>query len=199
MTAKWTEGSISRSDSYSQSASRSKKGSGSGTADVGSVSWPYWCPNGTAGENTGSERSGTVSVTFTYNGERSSATATVRQNGAVITYGNYRITVSPTSMSWKGEEGATARKSYTVTGYRTKYINGKKGSEETVSVSGISASCTGDFSGNGSYIWPIGTNETSSSKTGTATVTATPSGGTSCNATISLSQGVRDWDVTEGK
>lgn len=199
VTAKWTEGSISRSDSYSQSASRTKKDSGSGTADVGSVSWPSWCPNGSAGENTGSERSGTVSVTFTYNGERSTATATVRQNGAVITYGGYRITVSPTSMSWKGEDDDTKSKSYTVTGYRTKYINGTNAGEEKVSVSGIKVSCTGDFSGDSSSIWPDGTNETSSSKTGTATVTATPSGGTSCNATISLSQGVRDWDVTEGK
>lgn len=199
VTASWTEGSISRSASYSQSAGSGSTGNtGSGTASTGTVSWPSWCPGGTAGENTGSSRSGTVSVTFTYQGESSTATATVSQSGASITYGDYRITVSPTSMSWKGEDDATKSKSYTVTGYRTKYVNGKKGSEETVSVSGISVSCSGDFSGDSSSIWPDGTNETSSSKTGTATVTATPSGGTSCKATISLSQGVRDWDVTEG-
>lgn len=197
VTAKWSEGNISRTTGYSQSASRAHKSSGSGSASTGTVSWPSWCPGGSAGENTGSERSGTVSVTFSYNGETSTATATVTQRGASITYGNYRITVSPTSMTWKGEEGPTARKSYTVTGYRTKYINGKSSGEETVSVSGISVSCSGNFSGNSSYIWPIGTNEEKVDKTGTATVTATPSGGTSCTATISLKQEVRDWIVTD--
>lgn len=195
VTAKWTEGNISRTTGFNQSASRSQKDSGSGTATTGSVSWPSWCPGGTAGENTGSERSGTVSVTFTYNGKSSTATATVRQSGAVITYGDYRITVSPTSMTWKGD--SESNQSYTVTGYRTKYINGKKGSEEKVSVSGISVSCSGDFSGNSNYIYPDGTNETENPKTGTATVTATPSGGTACKATISLRQEVRDWTVTD--
>lgn len=198
VSASWTEGSISKSASYSQTAGGGATGStGSGSATTGTVSWPSWCPSGTAGENTGSERSGTVSVTFSYQGQSSSATATVTQKGASITYGNYRITVSPTSMTWAGEDNATKDKSYTVTGYRTKYINGKSQGEETVSVSGISVSCTGDFSGDASSIWPDDTNEEETVKTGTATVTATPSGGTSCTATISLKQEVRDWTVTD--
>ncbi|RHN13323.1 hypothetical protein DWZ28_18080 [Parabacteroides merdae] len=196
VSASWTEGNITRSASYSQTANSSSTGiTGSGTATTGNVSWPSWCPGGRAGENTGSSRSGPVSVTFTYEGESSSATATVSQSGASITYGNYRITVSPTSMTWNGDK--VNKQSYTVTGYRTKYVNGVSKGEEICTVSDISVSCTGDFSGNSSSIWPDGTNEDSSDKTGTATVTATPSGGTSCTATISLKQLVRDWTVTD--
>lgn len=197
VTAKWSEGSISRTTGYSQSSSRTSKDSGSGSASTGSVSWPSWCPGGLAGENTGSERSGTVSVTFSYKGETSTATATVRQKGASITYGNYRIAVSPTSMTWKGEEGYTAKKTYSVTGYRTKYVNGTSQGEETVSVSGIEVSCTGDFTGNSSSIWPDDTNEEKYVKKAEATITATPSGGTSCTAIISLEQEIRDWNVSE--
>ena len=79
-------------------------------------------------------------------------------------------------MTWNGDK--VNKQSYTVTGYRTKYVNGVSKGEEICTVSDISVSCTGDFSGNSSSIWPDGTNEDSSDKTGTATVTATPSGGT---------------------
>lgn len=197
VTATWSGAGISRSASFTQTADGSTTGrSGSGTASAGTIQWPGWCPGGRAGENTGSAREGTVSVTFSYNGETSTATATVRQNGAVITYGDYRITVSPTSMTWAGDDGLTARKSYTVTAYRTEYVNGKKGSEETTTASNISASCTSGFGGNESYIWPSGTNDTKDEKTGTATISANV-GGTTCKATISLKQDVQDWNVTE--
>lgn len=100
-------------------------------------------------------------------------------------------------MTWKGEEGYTAKKTYSVTGYRTKYVNGTSQGEETVSVSGIEVSCTGDFTGNSSSIWPDDTNEEKYVKKAEATITATPSGGTSCTAIISLEQEIRDWNVSE--
>ena len=92
---------------------------------------------------------------------------------------------------------STSSKSYTVSGSATKYVNGTSQGTVSFSVTSISASCTGDFSGSSSRIWPDGTNETSSTKTGTAIITGYVNG-TKCTATISLSQAVRDWTVTGG-
>ena len=188
---------ISRTTTYSQSASSSYKDSGTGTPSQGSISWPSWAPGGSVSANTGSARSGTVSVTWTYGTERTTASTTLSQSGASITYGNYRIAVSPTSMSFSATaSGSGSGKSYTITYYRTKYVNGVSQGEEKTTGSYNSISCPTGFSGTSSKIYPSSASS-GPSKSGTATVYATPSGGSKCSATISLSQSAQSWWVKQ--
>lgn len=188
---------ISRTTTYSQSASSSYKDSGTGTPSQGSISWPSWAPGGSVSANTGSARSGTVSVTWTYGTESTTASTTLSQSGASITYGNYRIAVSPTSMSFSASaSGSGSGKSYTITYYRTKYVNGVSQGEEKTTGSYNSISCPTGFSGTSSKIYPSSASS-GPSKSGTATVYATPSGGSKCSATISLSQSAQSWWVKQ--
>ena len=195
VTITFSRSGISKTTGYTQSSSRTYKENGS-TSISGSISWPSWASGGYASENTStSSRSGSVTATYSYDGYTDYTSKTITQAAATITYGNYRITVSPTSMSWAGN--SISSKSYTVSGSATKYINNTSQGTVSFSVTSISASCTGDFSGNSSSIWPDDTNETSSTKTGTATITGYVNG-TKCTATISLSQSVREWNVSKG-
>ncbi len=195
VTITFTKSGISKTVGYSQSSSRTYKESGTSSVS-GSISWPSWASGGYASENTStSSRSGSVTAKYSYDGYSDSRSVTITQAAAEITYSNYKITVNPTSMSWAGNSETS--KSYSVSGSATKYVNGTSQGTVSFSVTSISASCTGDFSGSSSSIWPDGTNETSSTKTGTATITGYVNG-TKCTATISLSQAVRDWTVTGG-
>ncbi|WP_368350532.1 hypothetical protein, partial [Parabacteroides merdae] len=117
--------------------------------------------------------------------------------GATFTYGNYRIVAEPASMEWEANDAAAAyAKTFTVTGYRTKYLNGVSQGDEIQTVSNVAADCTEGFKvniGTTYRIWPIAVSD-GPEKTGTATITAT-CGGTSCTTTITLKQKAQEWWV----
>lgn len=203
LKATWSDASQVKSVSYTQKSNAVKNESGpsgSGTSSVtNSVkSWPSSTSNGSVGANPGTSRRslGNLTVTFSYHGKTLDRSCTVYQTGSTVTYSDYRITVSPATMSFGANDAASAAKTYTVTYYRTKYVNGVKGSEEKTT--GTVNSCTAPtgFSANTSKIWPTGASS-GPSKSGTATVYATPNGGSKLSATISVSQSAQSWWVQQ--
>ncbi|WP_368336944.1 fimbrillin family protein [Parabacteroides merdae] len=140
----------------------------------------------------------TATIANTENGHAASThNMTIVQKGATFTYGNYRIVAEPASMEWEANDAAAAyAKTFTVTGYRTKYLNGVSQGDEIQTVSNVAADCTEGFKvniGTTYRIWPIAVSD-GPEKTGTATITAT-CGGTSCTTTITLKQKAQEWWV----
>ena len=132
----------------------------------------------TAGNNTGSSRSCTV--TATYAGVNK--TCTVTQSAAVITY-EYSFRVTPTFLSFSSK-GET--KSFTVTSTRVKFINGSStGTSETVGyTSAISGANASGFKVSGTSVIA---SENPTTDFRDATVTLTQSG-SSKKVTITLEQ-----------
>ena len=132
----------------------------------------------TAGNNTGSSRSCTV--TATHGGV--SKTCTVTQSAGVITY-EYSFSVSPTFLSFSSK-GET--KSFTVSSTRIKFINGTStGTTENVGyTSAVSGAGASGFSVSGTSVI-ASENPTTDFRDATVTFTQTGSGKT---ATITLEQ-----------
>ena len=132
----------------------------------------------TAGNNTGSSRSCTV--TATHGGV--SKTCTVSQSAGVITY-EYSFSVSPTFLSFSSK-GET--KSFTVSSTRIKFINGTStGTTENVGyTSAVSGADASGFSVSGTSVI-ASENPTTDFRDATVTFTQTGSGKT---ATITLEQ-----------
>lgn len=132
----------------------------------------------TAGNNTGSSRSCTV--TATHGGV--SKTCTVTQSAGVITY-EYSFSVSPTFLSFSSK-GET--KSFTVSSTRIKFINGTStGTTENVGyTSAVSGADASGFSVSGTSVI-ASENPTTDFRDATVTFTQTGSGKT---ATITLEQ-----------
>ena len=132
----------------------------------------------TAGNNTGSSRSCTV--TATHGGV--SKTCTVTQSGASITY-EYSFSVTPTFLSFSSKGQS---KTFTVTSTRVKFVNGTStGTSENVnytsSVSGTNASA---FTVSGTSV-TASNNPTADFRDATVTLTQAGSGKT---VTITLEQ-----------
>lgn len=184
--ASWASSGINRTKDVTQSSAKTATGQrGNGTASETVYSWPSIAnSSGYVGENPNdTQRSGTLTIQFSYQGETSKASCTVYQDASDISY-SYAITSANIgNLTWTYKE--VGYKAVTATGTVTQYKSINGGSPINVgTLSGCTfnvsnVSVTGSyFSVSGSNVKPTSANTSDVDKTGTisATVSASKSG-----------------------
>ena len=159
-----------------------------------SISWASFTKSGntvsvTASNNTGSTRSGTI--TIKQNEGTKSTTITISQLAANVSY-NYYFSTNTSSLSYAGNAGST--QNVTVTSYKKQVINGQEQSAQTAvsftateELSWVSTSTTSTSAG-----ITVTANASDSTRTGTVVLTQSESGNT-VNVSISQSAGTKTY------